>query len=146
MSELGPQSSRIEPMALPQGVHWANWSRKDDTKAAWRQLTAPCRGSFRARFMSIVGGARLPSQKFRCKKGIGYAKVRTPNPGWRGFMFRDGSEWFVTHFAPKQSLNYAYEIEVALEAKKEHMERKSRQQKEKHGRSNTSKKHRRRTR
>ena len=78
--------------------------------------------------------------------GIGYAKVHTPNPGWRGCMFRDGDIWFVTHFAPKQGLNHAQEIAIAQSAKTEHLAKKKKQEEKQHGKPKTTKRNRRRTR
>lgn len=94
----------------------------------WAGFDEKVRQAFRQRFMEIVAGMQvgrpLAKEKVHYDQGIGKAKVKKPNPGWRGYFFQDGQERYVTHFTQKNEDEHASEIEKALAAKAAHMARK----------------------
>lgn len=100
MAKLGGKNGRPE---LPEGWAWAEWSGTEHTILFWKNgLGAKLQATFTARFKEITAAARENRRLGRSKayyfRGGGKAKVTHPNPGWRGWWFRDGDTRYVTHF------------------------------------------------
>ncbi|MCC7406756.1 MAG: hypothetical protein IT442_01710 [Phycisphaeraceae bacterium] len=127
MSKHPPTSDRSQ---LPAGWGWAVWSESDEVKTVWANLDEKVRQALRQRFMEIdIGrksGKPLPWEKVHYTDGIGKAKLRKPNPGWRAFFFRDGNTHYVTHIHRKDN-DHDKHIESAKRARAEHLSRREQQ-------------------
>ena len=134
---LAKQGGNDDRPKLPEGWDWAEWSGREKTILFWQTgLNATLQATFVARFAEIRVAAEanclLGKSKAYDFRGGGKAKITHPNPGWRGWWFRDGDTRYVTHFTKGSTSDGDEEAEEATvaTAREEHRSRKTKGQRE----------------